>query len=279
MKKTAKTPPTKLMGKREEQAVIRSMSATTIWCIGLAVVVLAVTGSVAWLATEENRVNPVVARVDGIPLRVSHVDDAMWEFGLPAAEAVNFAALPVMFEREAERMGVPLEEFLWAIIDNDEEFAAFADFLPPPEYIVAAQHILVAWTSFDTPEETRQHADYLLARAHAGEDFESLVATYGDDPGMWDNPEGYTFVEGFMTDAFYEGTRALQIGQISPQPVYSTPHGYHIIRRVQPDYDNVLRPWERSEEIDRQVAVFDAFEARAEAADVQFTNAWSRFFE
>jgi hypothetical protein len=269
------------MGKVEEQPVIRRLSASTIWLMGLAVLVLAVGASVAWLLTEENRENPVVARVDGIDVRVSHVQDAMWETGLPAREAVNTAALPRMFEMEAERLNVPMADLLWAIIEDDAEFAAFENYFPDPEYIVAAKHILVGFGEWDSQEEAREHADYLLARAHAGEDFDYLVATYGNDPGMVENPQGYTFVEGVMVDSFYEGTRALQIGQISPEPVESF-HGYHIIKRVEPDYDNVERGWgapERTPEVERQMAVFAGFEARAERASVEFLAAFDRHFD
>lgn len=60
--------------------------------------------------------------------------------------------------------------------------------------------------------------------------FDEMMLAYGQDPGVEQNPNGYTFGEGQMVDEFYEGTRALEIGEIS-EPV-RTSYGYHIIMRL-----------------------------------------------
>jgi hypothetical protein len=107
------------------------------------------------------------------------------------------------------------------VIGNDQLFAQFEEFMP---------------VTVDPTELANQ----LLVRAHAGEDFDMLIREYGEDPGMWGNPDGYTFVEGVMVDEFYEATKALAIGEISG--LVPSMFGYHIIKRVEPDLDNVQVP-------------------------------------
>ena len=82
-------------------------------------------------------------------------------------------------------------------------------------------------------------AQEILARAHAGEDFDMLVETYGEDPGMMGNLEGYTFTSGVMVPEFEQATRELAIGEISG--LVPSQFGYHIIKRVEPNPDNAMR--------------------------------------
>jgi len=81
-------------------------------------------------------------------------------------------------------------------------------------------------------------AEEIYARAQAGEDFDMLIETYGEDPGMVGNLDGYVFIEGVMVQEFFETTRSLDIGQISA-PVQTT-HGYHVILRVEPAADAMV---------------------------------------
>jgi parvulin-like peptidyl-prolyl isomerase len=123
-----------------------------------------------------------------------------------------------------------------------------------------------------------------------------LIATYGNDPGMADNPDGYTFASGAMVAEFEETTRNLKIGEIS-EPFHAH-HGIHIVMRVEPNPDNVMRAWwlDESEENDdeellaakhililvddyvsleeRQIAaIISVFERRAEEAVLEFLPA------
>ena len=60
--------------------------------------------------------------------------------------------------------------------------------------------------------------------------FDELMQQYGMDPGVAESPDGYTFGEGQMVEAFYEGAMALEPGQISE--LIPTDFGYHIIMRL-----------------------------------------------
>ena len=98
---------------------------------------------------------------------------------------------------------------------------------------LAAKHILVSFDQHSDGDEAREIASGLTERARAGEDFDTLVRTYGQDPGMLANPQGYTFGPGMMVPEFEQGTRDLEIGGIS-EPIQSA-FGFHIIKRVEPD--------------------------------------------
>lgn len=63
--------------------------------------------------------------------------------------------------------------------------------------------------------------------------FNALLQVFGQDPGMAQNPDGYLFTSGVMYEEFEAGTRALDIGAYSKEPV-QTPRGYHIIWRLDP---------------------------------------------
>lgn len=78
-----------------------------------------------------------------------------------------------------------------------------------------------------------------LKRAKAGENFDTMVEQYSEDPGSKSNPEGYYLGKGFILGttggmiAEFEATSlALKVGEIS-EPI-ETSYGYHIIKR----YDN-----------------------------------------
>ena len=171
-----------------------------------------------------------------------------------------------------------------AIIEDDYLFSAFADYLleyefeivfaPQDDEVFGAMHILAVFDNFASDEETRAFAEEMLERALAGEDFAMLVAEYGQDPGMMMNPEGYSFVSGVMVPEFEEATQSLAIGEISD--LVRTNFGYHIIMRVEPNYDDVMRPMAfgmPNREETMSMAIHRRFEAMAQEADIQFLPA------
>lgn len=109
-----------------------------------------------------------------------------------------------------------MNNLLFAIMDNPVEFARFEAYFPP-----------------DESDEAEARANELLERLYAGEDFDTLMFLYSEDPGLEWNPDGYTFPPGQMVSEFENATRELEIGEISGL-VRST-HGFHIIQRVEPD--------------------------------------------
>ncbi len=102
--------------------------------------------------------------------------------------------------------------------------------------ILGAKHILVTkGTTEEEDLEKESLAFQLYDRLMAGENFDDLMNEYGEDPGMKDQPNGYTFGKDEMVREFYDGTAALEIGQIG-EPVVSD-YGWHIILRVEPDLE------------------------------------------
>ena len=104
---------------------------------------------------------------------------------------------------------------------------------------ITAKHILI--TTVDpasgetkrTDEEAKKEAQSILDRINAGEDFDTLMNQYIEDPGLSNNPNGYTFTEGQMVTEFYDGAKALAEDEVSE--LVKSNYGYHIIKRVKLD--------------------------------------------
>lgn len=80
-------------------------------------------------------------------------------------------------------------------------------------------------------EKIKPKAEEALTKVKAGEDFDSLIAEYGEDPGMESNEQGYlisedntSFVEEFIT----AGMALKNVGDTSD--LVASDYGYHIIQ-------------------------------------------------
>ena len=167
-----------------------------------------------------------------------------------------------------------IDDLTWLIIDEPDEFARFE------AYMVVEV------------DDAQERAQALYARAQAGEDFDLLIAMYGEDPGMQGNTEGYTFRIGDMVPEFELATLMLEIGEIS-QPVRSD-FGYHIILRTEPIPELVwgdpalegeellgakhilISSSARSQEEMMAEAILLGFEAMVDDADIVFLSALDR---
>ncbi len=106
------------------------------------------------------------------------------------------------------------------------------------EKYVQAKHILISTVDNSTGEaltgdalaEKKKLAEEALKKAQDGEDFDALIAEYGEDPGMSTYPNGYIFTDGEMVPEFYDGTLALEDNAISG--IVTSDYGYHIIKRM-----------------------------------------------
>jgi len=215
----------------------------------------------------------VVARINGEPIRASemipsHVGTAEGQLRARGQdivtqdwmrdlreETVRVIALPRLYEEFGRELGLAFEEdtadqtiihnVTQAILNDPAVFAQFERYVPegPTLDEVEAQHASDFGLISQTIEEI---AFSIFQRAIAGEDFDYLMETYGEDPGMVANPDGYTFGAWQMVSEFSAGTLALEIGEIGA-PVRSQ-HGWHIIMRVEPDPDNILQDAEIPEE-------------------------------
>lgn len=128
------------------------------------------------------------------------------------------------------------------LLDEEEALAQLE-----ADGVVSADHILIATLDLDTREAldeatvaektalAQQIAEELLAiedpEARLAR-FAELKEQYNEDPGA---VEGYVFGEGVMVQEFYDGTLALEPGEVSA-PIKSA-YGYHIILRRPVDLD------------------------------------------
>lgn len=106
---------------------------------------------------------------------------------------------------------------------------------------IAAKHILISTVDSTTGEtirtdaEAKAEAQKILDRINAGEDYDTLMNEYSEDPGLSGNPDGYIFTEGEMVTEFYDGAKALAEGEVSG--LVKSDYGYHIIKREPLDVD------------------------------------------
>lgn len=91
-----------------------------------------------------------------------------------------------------------------------------------------AKHILIM--TGDDEAASKEKADGILARINAGEDFDTLMNEFSEDPGTKNNPDGYTFTDGDMVTEFEEAVKGLEIGGVG---ICKSSFGYHIIKRLE----------------------------------------------
>ena len=75
----------------------------------------------------------------------------------------------------------------------------------------------------------QEKANTVLEKAKNGADFDALVRTYGEDPGMQESPQGYTFTKGSMVPEFEAASYALAVGEVSD--LVESSFGWHIIKK------------------------------------------------
>lgn len=108
------------------------------------------------------------------------------------------------------------------------------------------QHILISTqeqTDPETGEVTEARSDEeaqaivkeVIAKIDKGEDFDSLITEYDEDPGM-EAGKFYVFGEGEMVPEFEQASKDLEIGQYTKEGV-KTSYGYHIIKRYEINSD------------------------------------------
>lgn len=105
------------------------------------------------------------------------------------------------------------------------------------DHYYRAKHILISTSNAETGEEydeeqlaaAKEKAEDILKRAQEGEDFDTLMNEYTEDPGSETNPDGYIFTDGEMVPEFEDAVKGLEIGQIT---MCESDYGYHIIIRL-----------------------------------------------
>lgn len=147
------------------------------------------------------------------------------------------------------------------------------------ETYLCAKHILVKSIddsynplTGDTLTAAQNKANEALEKANAGEDFDTLIAQYNEDPGMEMYPEGYVFTEGDRVDEFYQGAKALEPGQTSTSLVESS-YGWYIIQREPLTEDQLTD--DIKEVLIQQITgktFMDEITELMDAADVEYTE-------
>ncbi len=159
---------------------------------------------------------------------------------------------------------------------SDEEVKALYE-----QDYVHVKHVLIMSTddSMDTsnmtPEEieaqaaltkaTKQElAKEVLAKAKAGANFDNLVKEYGEDPGMEESPEGYTFTRGYMVPEFESASYALAVGEVSD--LVESSYGWHIIKKYAlptsgEDYDNAINTIKATLSQNKYNALLDTYKS------------------
>lgn len=100
-----------------------------------------------------------------------------------------------------------------------------------------AKHILIATIDTQTRQplpddkkaEAKKKADELYARVLAGEDFDTLMNEYSEDPGLATSPDGYVFSSGEMVPEFENCVVSLEFNELG---FVESDFGYHIIKRL-----------------------------------------------
>lgn len=123
---------------------------------------------------------------------------------------------------------------------TDEEMAAYLE----ENGLLRAKHILLLTKDMNTGEayddatkaQQRAKAEDILSQLRADPSkFDTLMNENSEDTGLSSYPDGYLFGPGEMVSAFEEGTRALEVGDISD--IVESDYGYHIILRLDADCD------------------------------------------
>ncbi len=107
------------------------------------------------------------------------------------------------------------------------------------------KHVLVMAKEADADfAEKKAKAEDIAKRAKAGEDFDALVAEFGEDPGMQSNKGGYIMdKDGFtptgtqMVAEFSAASAALAEGAVSD--IVKTDYGFHILKKYALTADHI----------------------------------------
>jgi len=86
-------------------------------------------------------------------------------------------------------------------------------------------------------EEVKKKAEEVYNRIKAGEDFDTLMYEFSEDPGLQTSPDGYVFGKGEMVKPFEDAAYALKPGEISE--LVKSDYGYHIIKREELSFEDV----------------------------------------
>ena len=159
----------------------------------------------------------------------------------------------------------------------DEQVAALEETVATAQATLDESSAKLETVTAEAYDEILPTAQDVLARAQAGEDFDSLIETYGQDTGMNNEPNksrGYLVCDGLSVyeQSFQDAAMALEkVGDVSAELV-KTSYGYHILQ-----YATDVTPGtvELTEEIKSDIyntLLSDAKDAAYESAVTQWVS-------
>ena len=129
--------------------------------------------------------------------------------------------------------------------------------------------------------EEKEAAEKLLKRAQSGEDFDTLIEEYGEDPGMSQSPQGYYLDangqtpdgSSFVTE-YTEASKSLEIGEISG--LVESSYGYHIIKRLPLDMEYIKENVSQFAPDDFNEEYTAKLTDLMNQMDIEYTNAYKK---
>lgn len=168
---------------------------------------------------------------------------------------------------------------------DEEAMTAYSEQIAALEEQVAAAQATAEETQAKLDEATEAAfveilptAQEVLAKAQAGEDFDALIETYGEDTGMTAEPNktrGYLVCDGLALyeQAFQDAAMALEnVGDISAELV-KTSYGYHILQYAGDIESGVVEYTEEIKDAIYDTMLAEAQDAAYEAAVAQWVSA------
>lgn len=136
---------------------------------------------------------------------------------------------------------------------------------------VRAKHILISTETREKSEAEALATEILEKITKSGEDFDTLMAQYNEDPGVEKSPNGYYFKKGEMVAPFENAVYSLEIGEAA---IVETDFGYHIVKKLAIDDEDIYTSplyttlsynefdaYVKEQRSEIQVTMFDDFES------------------
>lgn len=152
------------------------------------------------------------------------------------AAVTQYLEMYELYNRLTEKITAEGEEAY--IPEKEIEEAFYADY----EDKMRVQHILVSTQEqadettgesipARTDEEAQKIVKEIIGKLDKGEDFDSLIEEYNEDPGM-EKGKFYVFGDGEMVEEFETASKNLKVGEYTKEGV-KTSYGYHIIKKYE----------------------------------------------
>ena len=148
--------------------------------------------------------------------------------------------------------------------------------------LICVKHVLVMAKEADADyAEKKAKAESIAKRAKNGEDFDALIAEFGEDPGMETNKggyimdtNGYTPSGGSMVAEFTAASVALEVGGVSD--IVPSSYGFHIIKRYPMSAEHIATDLEGFTSQLGNALVGQVLSERIESIEVEYTKEYEK---